>query len=512
MIITGVRTLTAALSAPILSSSVVGSTATLNWTAPTPAGQSVIAGYRVLKSSTLGGTYTQVGSSLPANQLSLTDTLSATAFYKVEAFDQFVTGVRSGGVQCIPVTTTLRTNYGLYPSFYYSGGLSTTHYTNSDHGVITASASVPQITGFHGQSLWRAIDSGAAGASLPNYNWTVLDSYVSACAAAGKQAWFCLGEAFISSGSTVAGGSKVVPDWISSKMGGVQFSTINYKQPDQAGGVATKRYSATLIGYWINFIRDVVARYDGNPNVEGITIWEETAYNVDTTGTSVTTATPGADFAGSQQIPQLLRVINAIRDPAQINAQRLNVLIGANYLFQGTFDTQANWDSVFQAMHNAKSGYQGPDTWLKAWTCPNLPLTNTNYPQQNSNAPTNTPHSGNTGYYRALPADEYCRGWHGGTDWRGKVICFPRCEVTDLGGYITKSLSPVPTPGDLYATRMAYDSPQYFSFDVITKESGYTGDGTGAFPGAGVNQQWSTGGLPWIKTLTVPTTNNVSPY
>jgi len=43
MQITAVRTLTTALAAPALSSSVSGSTATLNWTAPSPTGQSVIA-------------------------------------------------------------------------------------------------------------------------------------------------------------------------------------------------------------------------------------------------------------------------------------------------------------------------------------------------------------------------------------------------------------------------------------------------------------------------------------
>lgn len=107
MQITAVRTLTAPLSAPALTPSVSGTTATLNWTAPTPTGQSVIAGYRVYKSSTVGGTYTQIGGNLPANQLSLTDTLSGTSFYKVEAFDQFVTGNRSGGVQCSPMTGSI---------------------------------------------------------------------------------------------------------------------------------------------------------------------------------------------------------------------------------------------------------------------------------------------------------------------------------------------------------------------------------------------------------------------
>lgn len=100
MLITGVRTLTQALAAPALSSSVTGSTATLSWTPPTPTGQSVIAGYRVYKSSTLAGTYTQIGGALPSSQTSLTDTLSATSFYQIEAFDQFTTGRRSSASQC----------------------------------------------------------------------------------------------------------------------------------------------------------------------------------------------------------------------------------------------------------------------------------------------------------------------------------------------------------------------------------------------------------------------------
>lgn len=104
MLITGVRTLTQALAAPALTSVVSGSTANLSWAAPTPTGQSVIAGYRVYKSSAVGGPYTQLGGSLPSGQLTFTDTLSATSFYKVEAFDQFTTGGRSAAAQCTVLT------------------------------------------------------------------------------------------------------------------------------------------------------------------------------------------------------------------------------------------------------------------------------------------------------------------------------------------------------------------------------------------------------------------------
>lgn len=120
MIITGVRTLTQALAAPALSSAVSGTTATLNWAAPTPTGQSVIGGFRLYKAASVGGPYTQVGSNLPAGQLSATDTLSATQFYKVEAFDQYQTGGSSAVTSCVPQTGQIKFHPG-----HYMGSLNT---------------------------------------------------------------------------------------------------------------------------------------------------------------------------------------------------------------------------------------------------------------------------------------------------------------------------------------------------------------------------------------------------
>lgn len=106
MQITAVRTLTAKLAAPAFQGSVNGTTANLSWTAPVSSGQSVLAGYRVYRSSALTGPYTLL-TSLSPSQLSLTDSLPGTQFYQVEAYDQYVTGTRSSSVQCVPQNQTI---------------------------------------------------------------------------------------------------------------------------------------------------------------------------------------------------------------------------------------------------------------------------------------------------------------------------------------------------------------------------------------------------------------------
>jgi hypothetical protein len=168
MLITGVRTLTQALAAPALTSSVAGTTATLNWTAPTPTGQSAIAGYRVYKSATLGGTYTQLGGSLPPGQTSFTDTLSATSFYKVEAFDQFVTGGRSGSVQCAPVVSgaiKLPLGNGMWTDNQFwtgSTGLPAQEQSNFNNYFPTWSAN-PYVKWFYMSLTWGAIEGPTRG-------------------------------------------------------------------------------------------------------------------------------------------------------------------------------------------------------------------------------------------------------------------------------------------------------------------------------------------------------------
>lgn len=112
MQLTAVRTLTTTLAAPTLTGIVSGSTATLNWTAPVPTGQSVIAGYRLYKGATAGTANTLVGT---FTARTTTDTLPGTQFYRVEAFDQFQTGTSSSPISCAPITGQLVKHH---PGFY----------------------------------------------------------------------------------------------------------------------------------------------------------------------------------------------------------------------------------------------------------------------------------------------------------------------------------------------------------------------------------------------------------
>ena len=218
MQITAVRTLTTALAAPALSSSVAGSTATLTWVPPAPTGQSIIAGYRVYRSSSLNGTYTQVGGSLPANQLSLTDSLPGTQFYKVEAFDQFVTGGRSAGVQCNPVSGTRRKwtpgHYGA------SGGTAdASDNTSTTNGAATPGSrfypeiddmlSDPWIVGYAQFCHWGTFEWQGLGV----YDWRMLDAIFNRCKSKGKQYVLRL-VPMTFSGGTLKPGSNVIPPYI----------------------------------------------------------------------------------------------------------------------------------------------------------------------------------------------------------------------------------------------------------------------------------------------------------
>jgi len=94
MQITAVRTLTSVLQAPQVSAVKSGSNCILSWVPPTPTGQSVIAGYRVFRGTTPSNIQLLAVINDPA-QTSITDPLTGTQLYQVQAFDQFQKGALS---------------------------------------------------------------------------------------------------------------------------------------------------------------------------------------------------------------------------------------------------------------------------------------------------------------------------------------------------------------------------------------------------------------------------------
>lgn len=247
MLITGVRTLTQALAAPALSSSVAGSIATLNWSAPNPTGQSVIAGYRVLKSATLGGIYTQVGSNLAANVLTLADTLSGTAFYKVEAFDQFVTGNRSAGQQCVPVTGQ-RLNFN--PSIAYWQLDRNASYQTNFNRMASLKAACPPTRGFEITLTWAAVENPAlvGGAAQYDGSWATGDQ-----ALINNQRGFKLIDSFIAGAAVLGCQCCIVIRGLGGHSNGGDMSSTNYPSsaaPDYTKSSAYGNVTPATNGQW----------------------------------------------------------------------------------------------------------------------------------------------------------------------------------------------------------------------------------------------------------------------
>jgi hypothetical protein len=298
MLMTAVRTLTQALAAPGLSSSVSGSTASLSWTPPTPTGQSVIAGYRVYKASTLGGAYTQIGSALPPTQLSLADALPATQFYKVEAFDQYTTGSRSAGVQCNPVTGQ---RLKFHPGIHY-------WYIDQNQSLATQLARIQALKAqnplMQGALLywnWALMSNPVKVGGTAQYDgsWATGDqtlvnnqrgfklwnTFLNVAASLGIQLMF---HNYSYGGSSNAGAqpasfpSSYAPTYLSGSAYGPNTPTVN----GIFGGVWINAYTANTVGrakyyrYWVPAVMQELiamavaygAQFDSHPNVE-VTSW-----------------------------------------------------------------------------------------------------------------------------------------------------------------------------------------------------------------------------------------------
>jgi hypothetical protein len=375
-----------------------------------------------------------------------------------------------------PTTGSLKFHPGFYPYFNYAGGISPSK-IGADLKLIQSLQTNDNVAGITISVMWRTIDKGT---SAPSYDWSMIDQYLAAAKAVNKRLWIRVQDAYITKNASVAGGRKVVPDWLINKYG-IEHVEVDYAPIPR--GVSAKRYNSVVTNAYIAMFQAMAARYDADPNFEGVTMFEETAFGIDTSGTSVTPATAGQDYTPAAMFSNLYALMDGLRDP-QKGFKTSNVQLSANYLFKAS-DSAAAWTEVFQKIQSHKMMLGGPDSWIESWTYPNLP-----YSGSQMTGPGTKGHT-NPNYRRAIYSDEVYRGWWPGTqDWRGKILFGPDVEITDIGGYVTAKMTPIPTLEDIWKVRGGLDKAQYFFFDINFLQSGNYGTAA---------QQWSTAQYPFIK-------------
>lgn len=402
------------------------------------------------------------------------------------------------GNNCVTTTDspsnvgTLKFHPGFYGYFNYASG-NTLGTFNNDVKIINSTSPNDNLAGFALAIWWTALDKGTTG---PQYDFSIPDAYLAAAKAKGKRIWIRVMDSKISKNWSVANGSKFVPTWLINKYGSENVQ-LNYAPVGT--GVFAKRYSPVVTGAYIDLLQALAARYDNDPAFEGLVMFEETAFGVDTSGTTVTRDTPGADYSNGAMFTQLYRLMAAMRDPVK-GFKTSNVQLAGNYLFKNA-DSPAAWTDIYTKVEQYKMVVGGPDSWIPSWVYPRLPM---NDDTQLAAAKSQTAFAAatpNPDYRRALYADEVYRGWKvGTTDWRGRILFGPDVEVTDFGGYVTRNLNPLPTLADIYKVRKEIDRAQYFFFDINYQPTGNYG---------GAAQQWPAQ-YEWVKSA--GPTNTKSPY
>jgi hypothetical protein len=388
----------------------------------------------------------------------------------------------------------LKFHPGFYGYFNYAGGNTLGRLGNGGDGkdlqVINSLKPNDNFAGIAIAIMWATIDTGTSG---PAYDWSVTDAYLKAAKAAGKRLWIRVHDTQITKGASVAAGSAVVPRWLISKYG-AQNVMLNYAPVGT--GIFAKRYNPVVTNAYIAMLQALAARYDSDPNFEGVVMFEETAFGVDTSGSTVTTQTPGADYSSDAMFTQLYNLMAAMRDPAK-GFQTSNVMLSGNYLFKGA-DSPAAWTDVLTHVEKYHMVLGGPDSWIPSWTYPRLPMANA---AQIPGAATAAASAVNPDYHRSIYADEVYRGWKpGSTDWRDRILFGPDVEATDFGGYITRSMNPLPTLAEIWKVRGGLDRAHYFFFDINYGPTGNYG---------GTAQQWAAQ-YQWVQSA--GSTNTKSPY
>jgi hypothetical protein len=174
--------------------------------------------------------------------------------------------------------------------------------------------------------------------------------------------------------------------------------------------------------------------------------------------------------------------------------------VACNYLFKSS-DSAGNWAAVFTQIQKYRMMLGGADSFIASWVYPVLPTAAAAQITGAVTGPGITTQT-NTSYRRGIFSDENYRGWwKGSTDWRGKILFGPDTEITDIGGYITRNMNPIPTLADIWEVRgPKLDRSHYFFFDIDWKYSGNYGTPA---------QQWAAQ-YAWVQSA--GPTNTTNPY
>jgi hypothetical protein len=428
--------------------------------------------------------------------LSAATALAAAAAKRPQPPPQICIGSNCASTPDPTSAGNLKFHPGIYAFFDYAGGVGLSRLGNGQDGkdlqVINSLKPNDNLAGIAIVVMWTTLDRGTTG---PQYDWSVPDAYFAAAKAAGKRFWIRVHDTQISKGS-VASGKSLVPPWLVKKYG-AQNVQLNYAPVGT--GVFAKRYNPVVTGAYIDLLQALAARYDSDPMFEGLGMFEETAFGVDTSGSAVTLDTPGADYSTDAMFTQLYRLMAAMRDPTK-GFKTSNVLLSANYLFKGA-DSAPNWNAVLAKVEQYKMVLGGPDSWIPEWTYPRLPMTDGSQMSAAKSTTAFAAAPANPQYKRSIWSDEAYRGWRPGTtDWRDRILFGPDVELTDVGGYITKSMDPVPTLADIWKIRSGVDRAHYFFFDINYAPTGNYGSAA---------QQWAAQ-YKWVQSA--GSTNTKNPY
>lgn len=277
------RTLTSRLSAPALSATPVStSQINLSWTAPTPTGQSAIAGRRLYRATSPSGPWSEIASS--GTSASASGLAASTPYYfYLEYYDQYQTGLPSSIVSATTHSPTSQKKWPpswgvLLDNFADNATIRALHLNatfnqSQNTGHIIETATMPNVGFVKLLCYWGTLDVGETLASAA-YDFSLIDQYLTRCAAAGKMLLLSIFPiTFNNVDATAANGGRFFPRYISNNP--TTYGITKLTVP----GYMARTWRPAVNQRLIALHQRIAELYDDHPNFFGVQT-EETSINV----------------------------------------------------------------------------------------------------------------------------------------------------------------------------------------------------------------------------------------